>query len=266
MKKVVGVLGFAFLVCALTAGCAKKQQGLTITPGVLTVGMEIGYPPFEYYGEDGKTPTGFDVLLAQALTKKMGLQVKFIDTAWDGIFAGVTRGDYDCIISASTITEERLAAHNFSKPYIGNAQCVATLKSSTRVVSSPMDLGGLQVAYQDETTSDIFMSRFAGEGLRYTPREYASVMNCFDDLALGRVDVVVCDSLVAIDYTSQEDSAYQIVWLGEADDFFGVCFKKGNDALTQAVDKALDELFADGTMLAISQAVFKTDMVSIARK
>ena len=266
MKKVVGVLGCAFLVFALAGGCAKKQQGLTITPGVLTVGMEIGYPPFEYYGADGKTPTGFDVLLAEALTKKMGLQVKFIDTAWDGIFAGVTRGDYDCIISAATITEERLAAHNFSRPYIGNAQCVVTLKSSPRTVGSPMDLGGLQVAYQDETTSDIFMSRFTADGLRFTPREYASVMNCFDDLALGRVDVVVSDSLVAIDYTSQEDSAYQIVWLGEPDDFFGVCFKKGNDALTQAVDKALDELFADGTMLAISQAVFKTDMVSIARK
>ena len=266
MKKVAGTLGFAFLALVLAAGCAKKQQGLTITPGVLSVGMEISYPPFEYYEADGKTPTGFDVELARALAKKLGLQVKFVDTGWDGIFAGVTKGDYDCIISAATITEERLAAHNFSKPYIGNAQCVVTLKSSPRTVGSPQDLGGLQVAYQDETTSDIFMSRFAAEGLRFTPREYASVMNCFDDLALGRVDVVVCDSLVAIDYTAQENSVYKIVWLGEPNDFFGVCFKKGNDALTQVVDKALDGLFADGTMLAISQAVFKTDMVSIARK
>jgi polar amino acid transport system substrate-binding protein len=266
MKKIAGAFCFALLVFVLAAGCAKKQQGLTITPGVLTVGMEIGYPPFEYYGGDGKTPVGFDVQMATAVAQKLGLEVKFIDTAWDGIFAGVTKGDYDCIMSAVTITDERKAAHNFTKPYIGNAQSLVLLKGSSIKARTPQELAGLQVAYQEETTSDIFMSKLADGGLKFTPREYAKVMNCFDDLELKRVDAIVCDSLVAIDYTASDNSPFEIVWLGEADEFFGVCLKKGNDALTQAIGQALDELFADGTMLVISQAVFKTDMVSVARK
>ncbi|MDR3312217.1 MAG: transporter substrate-binding domain-containing protein [Spirochaetaceae bacterium] len=248
------------------AGGNKETGGLTKTPGVLTVGMEIGYPPFEYYDADGKTPIGFDVQMAKALGAKMGLTVKFVDTAWDGIFAGVTKGDYDCIISAATITPERQGAHNFTRPYIGNAQAIVLLKGSTRKIGKPEDLAGLGVAYQEETTSDIFMRKYEEQGLKFKAYEYEKVMSCFDELKLGRVDAIVCDSLVAVDYVASPNSSFQIVWQGPADDFFGICLKKGNDALTAALDKTLDELFADGTMLKISMDVFNMDLVSAARK
>jgi polar amino acid transport system substrate-binding protein len=228
--------------------------------------MEISFPPFEYYGEDGKTPVGFDVQMAKALGQKLGLEVKFIDTAWDGIFAGVTKGDYDCIISGSTITDERLAAHNFSKPYIGTAQVIARFKGAPGTVNRPEDLAGLQVGYQEETTSDIFMAKHAEQGLKFTPREYPSVMNAFDEMKLGRIDAVVGDGPVVAFFVAPADSPFEVVWQGEADEYFGVCMKKGNDALTAAIDKALDELFADGTMVKISMDVFNADMVSNLRK
>jgi polar amino acid transport system substrate-binding protein len=260
-------LAFAALaVLALVGGaCTAKSGGLTIKPGVLTVGMEIGYPPMEYLAADGETPIGFDVSMAKALGEKLGLEIKFVDTAWDGIFAGVSTGKYDCIISSVTVTEERQRAHNFTKPYIGNSQALVLLKGSAVRARRPEELGGLGVAYQAETTSDIYMAKLAGQGLRFTAREYDKVMNCFDELRLGRVDAIVCDSLVAVDYIAPANTPFEIVWQGPADEVFAICLKKGNDALTEALDRALDELFADGTILRLSQETFKMDLVSAVR-
>jgi polar amino acid transport system substrate-binding protein len=268
LKRIAGiVLGALVLVSGVFAGGQRQQSGgLTIESGVLTIGMEIGYPPMEYFDTDGTTPIGFDVQMAKALAAKLGLEVKFVDTAWDGIFAGVNTGKYDCIMSAVTITEERLGAHNFTKPYIGNAQALVLLKGSAVSARTPEELAGLGVAYQAETTSDIYMTQLAEGGLRFTPYEYDKVLNCFDELRNHRVDAIVCDSLVAFDYVAPADSPFEIVWQGEAEETFGICLKKGNDALTAELDKALDALFADGTMLKISQDVFKMDMVSAARK
>jgi polar amino acid transport system substrate-binding protein len=265
--KLFAVITALALPGLLFAGGTKQPSGgLTLEPGVLTVGMEIGYPPMEYLDTDGKTPIGFDVSMAKALGEKMGLRVKFIDTAWDGIFAGVTTGKYDCIISSVTITEERQTAHNFTRPYIGNSQAMVLLKGSSVKARRPEDLGGLGVAYQAETTSDIYMAKLADQGLRFTPYEYDKVMNCFDELRLGRVDAIVCDGLVAVDYIAPADTPFEIVWQGPADEVFAICLKKGNDALTGALDEALDALFADGSILKISQEVFKMDLVSAARQ
>jgi polar amino acid transport system substrate-binding protein len=261
----VALIALGLTGSVFAKGATQQSQaggGLTITPGVLSIGMEIGYPPFEYLDTDGKTPVGFDVQMAQALAAKLGLGLNLIDTAWDGIFAGVDTGKYDCIISAATITEERLQRHNFTKPYIGNAQAMVLLKGSTLTARTPEETSGLGVAYQAETTSDIFMAKLAEQGVTFKPYEYDKVLNCFDELRLGRVDAIVCDSLVAVDYITVDNSPFEMVWQGPADETFGICLKKGNDALTQALDKALDELFADGTMLKISQNVFKMDMVS----
>jgi polar amino acid transport system substrate-binding protein len=272
MKRIAKIAGLALagmvLAQAAFAGGGKQQSGgLTIAEGVLSVGMEIGYPPMEYYDTDGKTPIGFDVSMAKALAEKMGLQVKFIDTAWDGIFAGVDTGKYDCIISSVTITDARSDAHNFTKPYVGNAMAMVLLKGSDIKAKTPTELTGLGVAYQEETTADFFMANLAAQGLKFTPYEYDKVMYCFDELKLRRVDAIITDSLVAIDYVAPADSPFEIVWQGEADEVFGICLKKGNDALTAELDKALDALFEDGAMLRISKETFGgIDMVSSARK
>jgi len=263
VKKAALVL--AVFAAILAAACSKDSGGLTIKNGVLTVGMEIGYPPMEYLADDGKTPIGFDVSLGKAIAERLGLRADFVDTAWDGIFAGVDTRKYDCIISAVTINDARLAAHNFSKPYIQNTLAIVIMKDSPLNVSSPNDLAGLGVAYQEETTADEFMAQLADEGMVFTPLEYDSVMYCFEEIRLYRADAVITDLLVAYEYVSRANSPYKIVWQGGEEEF-GICMKKGNDALTDAINKALDELFNNGTMLKISNDIFGMDLVSAVRK
>jgi polar amino acid transport system substrate-binding protein len=259
----IAILAAMLVPCG---GCQKKSTGMTIQPGTLMIGMEIGYPPMEYYGEDGRTPVGFDVEMGKAVAKKMGLTAEFVDTAWDGIFDGVETKKYDCIMSSVTINEPRLRAHNFSKPYVSNTLAMVLLKGSTVNARNPMECVGLDVAYQLETTSDDYMRGLEEQGLAVNHRRYEKVMYCFDELKLKRVDVIVTDLLVAYDYIAPEDSPFEIVWTSTDDEKFGICMKKGNDALTEAVNNALDALFEDGTMLAISNKIFGMDLVSAARQ
>jgi ABC-type amino acid transport substrate-binding protein len=79
------------------------------------------------------------------------------------------------------------------------------------------------------------------------------------------VDLLVVDNIAAHDYTEKADSPFEPVWRGPSGEFIGICLKKGNDALTHALNKALDELFADGALTAISQKTFNRDFVSPVR-
>ena len=241
---------FALAVSAF-AGGGKDSGGLTIKSGILSIGMEIGYPPMEYFDTDSKTPIGFDVDMGKAIAAKMGVKAEFIDVAWDGIFAGVDTKRYDTIMSSVTITEARQKAHNFSKPYFVNTLAMVLLKNSPITARSPEECAGLNVAFQADTTADFYMQDLEEEGLKFSPRRYEKVMHCFDELKLGRVDVILTDLPVAIDYIAPADSPFIIVWENPEPEIFGICMKKGNDALTDAVNKALEELFSDGTMSAI---------------
>jgi polar amino acid transport system substrate-binding protein len=244
---------------------STSGTSLTLKPGTLAVGMEIGYPPMEYFDVDGKTPIGFDVAMAKEIANRLGLKVEYVDTAWDGIFAGVDVDKYDAIMSSVTITPERLQNFNFTKPYIVNAQAIVLPKGSKITARSPEELTGLSVAFQAETTSDFYLKKLETAGLSYKPFGYDKVMNCFDELKLGRVDAIVCDSLVAYDYITNPAYDVEIVWQGGDDEVFGICLKKGNETLTTAIDKVLTDMYNDGTLLRFSQEIFNLDMVTAAR-
>jgi polar amino acid transport system substrate-binding protein len=238
----------------------------TIKSGVLTVGMEIGYPPMEYYDTDGKTPIGFDVELSKALAAKLGLTFEYVDTAWDGIFAGVDTDKYDCIISSVTYTPERAALFNFTKPYVANSQLLVVRQDSKVKPKSLDEVVGLRLTYQAETTSDTLATNWIAEsGAKVEVFEYDKVMNCFDELSLDRVDVILVDSVVAAEYLSKPGNPYEIVAEVSNDEVLAICLKKGNEALTAALNQALDELFNEGVLQKISQDVFGTDVVSSVR-
>lgn len=100
----------------------------TIKDGKLTVGMEIGYPPMEYMDESGLNPMGFDVDLSYALGELLGLDVELVNTAWDGIFAGLDKEQYDVVISSVSIIPERQEAYELTEPYVSNALVIVTKK------------------------------------------------------------------------------------------------------------------------------------------
>ncbi|GHU30761.1 cystine transporter subunit [Spirochaetia bacterium] len=262
--------GFLFLMfftlSILCSGCTKEtqQQGLTIEEGILTVGVEIGYPPMEYYDIDGKTLIGFDIDLTKALAETLGLKVKYIDTAWEGILASLDTNKYDIAINI-TILPERKNNYNFTNPYIDSSITIVALKSSHLKIKKPEDIAGYSVCYQGNTTAQYFTERLRTQGIDFTAYSYDKILNCFDDLTLGRIDLIVVDNIVAFDYTGKVNSPFEVLWQGPSDEYIGICLKKGNDILTNMLDSALDELFKNGTMLQLSQKIFKADLVSSVR-
>jgi polar amino acid transport system substrate-binding protein len=245
-----------FFTNASFIGCTNRQQhGLTIEEGFFTVGVEIGYPPMEYYDTDGVTLMGFDIELTKALADRLGLKVKYIDTAWDGILAGLDTYRYDIAINV-TILPERQKKYNFTKPYMNSSIIIVTLKDSFIKIEKPEDIENYSVGFQSNTTAHYFTEKLSNQGIRFRPVAYDKILNCFDDLKLGRLDLIAVDNLVASDYTGKVNSPFEVVWQGRADEYISICLKKGNDALTIALDNALDELFANGTLLDISQKFF----------
>ncbi|MDR0819416.1 MAG: transporter substrate-binding domain-containing protein [Oscillospiraceae bacterium] len=238
-------------------GGATADLGL-LTPGTLKVGMEIGYPPFEYFSDDGKTPLGVDVELAKALGKELNLEVVFEDTKWDAIFSGLFTSKYDVIMSAVTILPDRKTEMLFSEPYIENWQAIAVRKGGARVLS-PTGLDGLKVGYQDETTSDAYIKGLIDTGaLNCEVNEYEKVLQAFSDLKLGRIDAIICDSTVADSYVAREGDTYEISWIQSSDpdaeaETFGIAIKLGNEALQKAVNEALKKLKDNGTLAQILQ-------------
>ena len=258
MKKFKIIVALS-LVTASLAGCGgsaatsgSANLGL-LKPGTLQIGCEIGYPPFEYYGDDGTTPIGFDIDLGDAIAQEMGVQAVRTDTAWDGIFAGLAAKKYDCIISAVTMSADRAQTMDFSTPYIENWQCIVVKKGNTPV-TSVKGLDGLKVGYQGSTTSDDYLNNQIKTGvLNCQTFPYDKVLNVFDDLYLGRLDAVICDSTVADGYISREPDKYEISWLqssepGAQAETFGVAIDKGNTQLLNAVNDALKKLKDSGKL------------------
>lgn len=262
MKKLVSVVCSILMLAALTSCSKKVEKGdFTIEKGKLSIAMEVGYPPFEYYADDGVTPIGFDTILGKEIAKRLGLEAVFIDTAWDGILAGLDTDRYDVIMSAMTITDERIQNYDFSQPYIGNGQAIILRKDSTLNITDFKDLDGKNVGYQAETTSDFYCEKKMAElGIKINTFEFDKVMNAYDDLKLKRLDAVVSDSLVAVSYLAPKDSEFKQVWMGTPDECFGVCMKKGNKVLQEKVIKAINDIIADGTMSKIYIEVFGMDL------
>ena len=264
MKKSAILLVILALAAVFLSACSKNHRNIMVNNGVLTIGININYPPMEYYAEDGITPVGFDVSLSRALAQDMKLKVEFIDTAWEFVFDSLEEKKIDCIISSVTITRERMRQYNFSKPYIKNALVLVMQKNSKHNVRSPSELGGLGVAFQYGTTANDYMSSLARSGTKFSSYEYERTAQCFNDLRLGRVDAVLTDLVVAHHYLSSSDNM-EIVWQGE-EEVFGICMKKGDNALTDAINKSLDKLFEDQTVLNISKEIFNgMDLVSTVR-
>ena len=274
MKKIVSVLAAAAMILTATAcssgsgsSAASSDSGAsdsadsTASDGFkvekLRVGSDVAYPPFEYFDTDGTTPIGVDMELAEDIGEKLGCEVEIVNTGWDGIFAGLSKGDYDVVISAVTITSERLLDFDFSDPYIENWQSIVVMSDAAVKPADPSELSGLRVGYQEDTTSDIYLTDFIDKnGITVDTYEYATVMNAYDDLAAGRLDAVISDSTVATKYIA--DAKYEQSWIqteGEPE-LFGICMPKGSTELQKAINDALAEIKADGTLDEIFNTYF----------
>ncbi|MBQ4046661.1 MAG: amino acid ABC transporter substrate-binding protein [Lachnospiraceae bacterium] len=270
MKKLLSLITACLLAVSMLAACGSSsssdttnaasesgESSLTLKDGTLMVGVEIGYPPMEYFDEDGATPIGFDIELAQALADDMGLKLEVVDTAWDGIFAGVETDKYDVILSSVSWTQERSESHTLSETYIANAPVLVVPNDSE--IKDIQDLAGRSVAVQMETTADYLIQDYVKDGLDTELRQYEKVINAFDELKMGRVDAVCTDSVVAAFYLGDDVNNYKNVWQSEEAEPICMCLKKGNDALKTALEASLKNLRDNGKLAEISVKYFGSE-------
>ncbi|MCR4586763.1 MAG: transporter substrate-binding domain-containing protein [Lachnospiraceae bacterium] len=262
-KKVLALVCSAAMLLGLAACGGKEAESAAVpaaeqkpaidisaatlmSAGTLNVGCEVGYPPFEDFAEDGTTPKGYDVDIITAVADKLGLKVNIINTAWDGIFAGIGV-NYDVVCSAVTITPERKETMIFSTPYINNYQAVVLMADDTKEIKSFNDLDGMSIALQKETTSDILMSDYKSTGtidIQIVANE--KVTSCFTQLQNGEVDAVVVDSTVADGYINSSKD-FKIVYEDQSEpEQFGIAMAPENTGLQTAINQALKELEEEG--------------------
>jgi len=261
MKRFLAILCALALTTLLLAGCGSSaEKGATITPGVFTVGCEVGYPPMEYTTQDGMTAIGFDIDVGKAIAELLGLEWKIVNTSWDGIFAGLEKGQYDCIISAVSITPERAEKYILTQPYVANALCIVTNASDTSI-DSPEKFEGRKISVQSATTASDSLEDMIADGAKINVFPYEKVTQCFDDLKLGRVDAVYVDSVVAAFYT-KDDASFQRTWLSNVPEPMGICLAKGSTQLAAAVEAAIDTLNFTGLMNQIAMKNFGDDFTA----
>lgn len=225
---------------------AEKHGVKPMKDGKIVIGLEATYEPFEMMGEDGSF-VGYDVDLAYELSDLLGLEVQFINTGFDGILDGIDV-NYDCVISALTVNDERKEQVLFTDHYIANYQAVVVKKGADVTVESFEDLDGAKVSLQEGTTSSDLMESLIEEGtINASVISNPHVGTCFDSLKNGEVDFVVCDSTVATARLSKTPDDFEIIWVDNANpEVFAIAVGKENTALAAAFNEGISILKDEG--------------------
>ena len=212
---------------------------------VYVVGTDAAYAPFESQNEKGEI-VGFDIDVVTAVAQKAGVEVKFINTPWEGIFNNLAQGDRDIIVSAVTITDERKQTMDFSNPYF-DAQQLMAVKANSKVAKFD-DLKKLKVGVQTGTTGDEVVTKQQGKNSTNIKR-FESTPLALKELEAGGVDAVVADNGVVINYvTNNAGSKFKTVAdKAFAPEQYGLVVKKGNADLLGKLNKGLADIKADGT-------------------
>jgi len=250
MKKMLLVMLCLFLITGIAFASGSKPKGMEGEMH-LVVATDATWPPMEYVDESTKDIIGFDIDLMKAVAVAGGFTVEFKNTAWDGIFAGLAAGKYDAIISSVTITEERKKEMDFSKPYI-NAGQILVVPSSMKGVSTLNDMTGKTVGAQIGTTGSFEIEKIEGVRLK----AYDEIGLAFEDLVNGRIQGVVADTPVAADYALQNESyrdKLKIVGEPFTEEYYGVCVRKGNTEVLDAINAGFDKVLGTSTYKKIEE-------------
>jgi polar amino acid transport system substrate-binding protein len=212
---------------------------------VYVVGTDAAYAPFESQNEKGEI-VGFDIDIVNAVAKKAGIEVKFVNTPWEGIFNTLQQGDRDFLVSSITITEERKQTMDFSHPYFDAQQLIAVKQNSK--IAKFDDLKKLKVGVQTGTTGDEVVTKLQGKNSANIKR-FESTPLALKELESGGVDAVVADNGVVINYvTNNTGSKFKTVNdKAFAPEQYGLPVKKGNTDLLGKLNKGLADIKADGT-------------------
>ncbi|RUM99055.1 transporter substrate-binding domain-containing protein [Pseudaminobacter arsenicus] len=245
----------AAAILALALGTAFAQDATK-----LKIGTEGAYPPFNSLTADGKL-VGFDVDIAEALCKQMKVECELVTQDWDGIIPALQAGKFDAIVASMTITDERKKQVDFTNKYYVTPLALVAAKDSDLTSTEPAALAGKTVGAQASTTQSIYADDFyakAGADVKQYPTQEEAMA----DLTNGRIDAVVADKFVLVDWmkTNGQDCCKMIGDIKGTDSETGIAVRKGDDKLRENLNAAIDAIVADGTYGKIVAKYFDFDI------
>jgi lysine-arginine-ornithine-binding protein len=242
---------------AMVAGTASAQMKK------VRIGTEGAYPPFNFIDPDGKLQ-GFDVEIAKALCAAAKFDCEFVVQDWDGIIPGLLAKKFDAIIASMSITEERKQKVDFTDKYY-NTPAKFIAKEGANYDITKAGLKGKSVGVQRATIHENFLRDNFGDVIDI--KSYATQDEANADLAAGRVDLVLADSVALDEGFLKTDAGKGFAfigpdfndpkWFGEG---AGIAVRKGEPELLDGLNTALKQILADGTYKKINDKYFVFDV------
>jgi len=261
MGKIGKVLIVTLIAAALftVISCRKNQgAGLTVESGVLIMATNAEFPPYEFW-EGGKI-VGIDAEIAGAIASKLGLTLRIDDIDFNAILSAVTSGRADMGMAGMTVTEERLQNVNFSTSYAKGVQVIIVREGSSITSVDDLFADGAfhNIGVQETTTGDIYTTSDLEEKGLAAIQRYRRGADAVQALVTGRVECVVIDNEPARAFVAM-NTGLRILDTEFAVEDYAISFSKSNTALRDAVDGALRELIADGTVQLIISKYINTN-------
>ena len=272
LNKLTALTLTAALTAALTAcgGTAAASSGTAASAdaaaadllseiqarGTITIAMEGTWAPWTYHDESDAL-VGYDVEVGTKIAEKLGVEPQFIEGEWDGLLAGLDAGRYDIMVNGVGITPEREEKYNFSTPYAYNRTAVI-VRGDYDEIQSMSDLAGKKTA---NTISSTYAQLAEQYGATVTAVD--DLNQTFELLNSGRIDATLNAEVTFYDYTKEHpDANVKIAVLTDDANEVAIPMRKGEETATlrAAIDTAIEELRADGTLKALSEKYFGTDI------
>ena len=218
------------------AEVAEAAESEALADGVLTVGTNAEFPPFEYEAD------GFDMALCKAIGEKLGVEVKIENMEFASLVSSIG-SKIDIAAAGMTVTDERKESVDFSNPYYEAVQYV--IVSADSDIATADDLKDKTIGVQLGTTGD-----FIAEEYTSNVAQYNKAVDAVNDLVNGKVDVVIIDKNPALVFETKFEGKVKAIegaQFGFETEEYAIALPKGDTALADAVNGAVDELKADGT-------------------
>lgn len=253
LKKISTVLLKVALPCTLLVAitACNKDTGdslqRVLNSGKLTVVGSGGYPPFNYPDDKGNI-VGFDVDVGAAIADRLGVELDYVTSDWDGLVEGLRSKRYDAILGSMAITPDRLAVVSFTNPYYYSGAQLVVRKDSG--INSPTDMEGKEIAVVTGTN-------FVGdvEALGATESLYQDDLATLSELISGRVDGVITDRLVALNAMQEINGGDDLELCGEILrlEVMGIALNRDDTTLLAKINELLEDMREDGTLREISE-------------
>ena len=240
------------------AGSTADQLAAIQASGKLIVALEGAWQPWSYHDESD-TLVGYDVEVSRAIAEKLGVEPEYVESDWDSLFAGLDAGRFDMVCNGVEVTDERALTYDFTTPY-GYIHTALAVRKGNDEIKTFEDLKG-------KTTANSLASTYMelAESYGATVQGIDTLEETIQLLAAGRIDATLNADVSFYDYLNvHPDADFKIVAQTEDASHVAIPLRKGDNSATllEAVNNAIDELRADGTLKDLSEKYFGQDISS----